>query len=109
MANTLQTVVGNTAPQYQITCKRPDGTVINLTNCTVKHYLYLNKVQQNIGREGSTVTIIDALNGIIGWQPASGDFNQKGNYKGNVVVTYVDTSTETLYNQTAFSVRNLVQ
>lgn len=109
MASYLQTVVGNTAPQYQITCKRPDGTVINLTGCTVKHYLYLNKVQQNIGRESSSVTILTPLTGVIGWQPGSGDFNQKGNYKGNVVITYPDTSTETLYNQTLFQVRNLVQ
>lgn len=108
MVSALKTVVGNTAPQYQITCDRPDGTVINLTNCTVKLYLYLKKVQQNPGHEASTVTVLDATNGVIGWQPATGDFNQKGNYKANVIVTYSDNSVETLYNQALFSVRNLV-
>lgn len=104
----LKTVVGNTAPQYQITCERPDGTVINLTNCSVKLYLYLNKVQQNTTRESSTVSIINATGGIIGWQPATGDFNQKGQYKANIQVTYADSSVEVLYNQATFSVRALV-
>jgi hypothetical protein len=109
MATSLKTVVGNTAPQYSITCDRPDGSIIVLTSTTPRLYLYLNKVQQNIGRETSTVSILDAVNGIIGWQPASGDFNQKGNYKANIVITYSDNSVETLFNQALFSVRNLVQ
>lgn len=106
----LLTVVGNTAPQYQITCSRPDKSIIDLTNCTVALYLYLKKVQQNIGRETTTVSVlIPATNGVIGWQPASGDFNQKGTYKANVKVTYPDSSVEVLYNQAIFSVRNLIQ
>lgn len=109
MAKALQTVVGNTAPQYSITCKRPDGTVINLTGTTVGLYLYLNKVQQNIGRETSTVTILNATGGIIGWQPGSGDFSQKGQYKANIRITYADSSVEVLYNQALFSARNLIQ
>lgn len=109
MAVALKAVVGNTAPQYQITCDRPDGTIINLTNCTVQLFLYLQKVQQNIGRESSTVTIIGASGGVIGWQPATGDFSRKGKYKANVVITYVDASVETLYNQALFSIRDLIQ
>lgn len=106
----LQAVVGNTAPQYQITCERPDGTIINLTDCNVALYLYLNKVQQNTGHETSTVSVLSpATAGIIGWQPAAGDFNQKGTYKANIIVTYVDNSVETLYNQAIFSIRNLIQ
>jgi len=108
MASLSYTVVGNTAPQYQIICDRPDGTVINLTSCTVELFLYLKKVQQNIGNESSTVTILTAASGLIGWQPHSGDFNQKGSYKANVIVTYADSSVETLYNQALFSVRNLI-
>lgn len=105
---TLKTVVGNTAPQYQITCDRPDGSIINLTSCSVKLYLYLNKVQQNIGRESSTVTVLAAASGLIGWQPATGDFNKKGTYKANVQVTYIDNSVEVLYNQAQFKARDLV-
>lgn len=109
MATKLKVVAGNTAPQYSITCVRPDGTVIDLTNCTVKFYLYLKKVQTNVGHESSTVTILTAGSGLIGWQPATGDFALKGSYKANVVVTYSDSSVETLYNQALFSVRNLIQ
>lgn len=109
MATSLKAVVGNTAPQYQITCERPDGTIIDLTDCGVAFYLYLKKVQQNTGHETSTITILTAADGLIGWQPHTGDFNQKGSYKGNVIVTYSDNSTETLYNQALFSIRNLVQ
>lgn len=108
MAKPLQTVVGNTAPQYAITCTRPDGTVINLTGTTVSLYLYLNKVQQNVGHETSTVSILNATSGIIGWQPGTGDFNVKGQYKANIKITYADNSVEVLYNQALFSARNLV-
>jgi hypothetical protein len=104
----LKTVVGNTAPQYQITCARPDGTVINLTSCTVKVYLYLNKTQQNTGHESSTVSIINPLTGAIGWQPATGDFSLKGQYRANIEITYPDASIEVLYDQAIFQVRSLI-
>lgn len=108
MAQTLKTVAGNTAPQYQITCQRPDGSVINLTNCAVAFYLYKNKVQTNTGHELDTITILTAVSGLIGWQPAIGDFSVKGTYKANVQITYSDDSVEVLYNQAIFSVRALV-
>lgn len=108
MAQTLKTVAGNTAPQYQITCTRPDGSVIDLTNCGVTFFLYKNKVQTNTGHESSSITILTAASGIIGWQPATGDFVAKGNYKGNVKVVYGDNSVEVLYNQALFSVRSLI-
>lgn len=116
MAQSLKVVVGNTAPQYQITCERPDGTIINLTGCTVTFYLYLKKIQTNVGHETSTVSVLSpASAGVIGWQPAVGDFGvsgsttAKGTYKGNVVVTYSDSSVETLYTQVTFNARNLIQ
>ena len=108
MATALKTVVGNTAPKYFITCDRPDGSIINLSGCTVQLFLYLNKTQQNTGRETTTVSIITAASGLIGWQPGVGDFNQKGSYRANVIVTYSDTSVETLYSQAQFKVRNLI-
>ena len=105
MATSLKAVQGNTAPQYLITCDRPDGTIINLTNCTVAFFLYLNKVQVN-PTTSSTSVVIQSPNtaGIIGWTPQTGDFSVKGTYKGNVVVTYSGGLVETLYNQAIFSI-----
>lgn len=109
MAKALNVVEGNTAPQFQITCDRPDGSIINLTNCTVTAFLYLNKVQTNVGHEASSVTILTASEGLIGWQPGVGDFSGKGQFKMNVKVVYSDSTVEVLYNQALFSARNLIQ
>lgn len=102
---TLKVVANNSAPQFQITCQRDDGTVINLTNCTVGHYLYRGSTQTNTGHEYNTVTIINAASGIIGWQPKTGDFSGSGTFKGDIEVTYSDASVEVLYGRTQFKSR----
>lgn len=102
---TLKVVAGNSAPQFQITCQRDDGTIIDLTDCTVGHFLYRGSTQSNTGNEFDTVSIINAPSGIIGWQPKAGDFSGAGTFKGDIQITYSDTSVEVLYGRTQFKAR----
>lgn len=101
--STLKVVQSNTAPGYQITCQRKDGTVIVLTNTTVTLKLTQGGVQTNTGHEACT--IINAALGIVSWQPSEGDLANPGNYLGDVKVTYSDASHEILYGQLKLSAR----
>lgn len=103
MATTLKAVQGNTAPAYDITCQRDDGSIIDLTNTTPTLQLYRGTTQTNVGHE--SCTIVNATSGIISWLPRTGDFSAPGTFKGNVKVTYQDGTFEILYGQVKFKIR----
>jgi hypothetical protein len=105
MSTTLKVVQSNTAPQYQITCTRDDGSIVVLTNTTVTLNLYKGSNKVNTGHE--TCTIINAGSGIIGWQPQTGDLATPGSYKGDIVVTYLDATFEILYGQLLLKARKI--
>lgn len=102
----LKVVEQNTAPQFQITCVRDDGSIIDLTNTTVTLDLYKGTTKTNTGHEACT--IITATTGVMGWQPGVGDFSGPGTFKGNVTVTYSDSTFETLYGQAIFAARKKI-
>jgi len=104
---TLNVVEQNTAPQFLITCQRSDGTIINLTNCTVALYLYKGSTQTNVGNETVSCTIITPTSGVFGWQPQTGDISGPGSFAGDVKVTYVDGTVEVLYGQVKLKSRKL--
>lgn len=103
---TLKSVESNTAPAFEITCERDDGTVIDLTGNTVTMKLYRRGTQTNTGHEACTVT--DATNGVVTWQPQSGDLPSSGTYKGDVKITYGDATVEVLYGQFLLKTRKLL-
>ena len=103
MATTLNVVQHNTAPQFQITCQRDDGSIINLTNCTATLQLYRGTTKMNNGHEACTV--LNATGGVIGWEPGSGDLSLPGTYKGDVVVTDVNGGVETLFQNVILKAR----
>lgn len=106
MATALKTVELNTAPAYQITCDRTDGTIIDLTGNTVTMKLYQGATQTNVGHEACIVT--DAAGGVVTWQPQTGDLPSSGSYKGDVKITYGDASVEVLYGQFLLKARKLL-
>lgn len=94
----LQAVESNTSPAYLITCDRPDGTVIDLTNTTVTMKLYRNGTQVNTGN--TACTIVTATSGIMSWQPAAGTLaSGAGTYFGDVKVTNSDNTFEILFGK----------
>lgn len=98
---TLKTVAGNTAPPLVITCQR-DGVAINLTGCTVQLIIAKGATITQVGR---TATITTAASGIITYVPLTTDFPTAGTYKGDVKVTYSDTTVEILYEQLKMKAR----
>lgn len=103
MATVLKITQGSTAPIYDLTLKRDDGSVIDLTNTTPTMKLCRGTTQTNIGHEA--LTIVSAGAGIAGWKPGTGDLPTPGTYKGDIKVTYADTSYEILYGQLTVKVR----
>lgn len=100
----IDTVEGNTYPSIQVTCER-NGTLIDLTGCTVSLIICLNGVQTNEGHTGCTIT--NASQGIITYQQESTDFATAGTYYCDVHVTYPSGGSETLYDQLAVNVRKM--
>lgn len=107
--NLLKGVVGNTAPQYQWQLTRDDGSIINLTGCSVKLKLYRGSTQTNSTAGHDAVTVVGAATlGFIGWQPGTGDLPTPGKYLGDVYVTYSDNSVEVIYQNVQIKVRKLL-
>lgn len=105
MATKLLLVAGNTAPPQEITCDRKDGSIIDLTGCTVT--LIIAK-GNTITQAGRTAVVTDATNGIIEYTPLTTDFPTKGTYKGDVEVEYGDGGIEVLYEQLKVKARNRI-
>lgn len=101
----LKATETNTSPLYNITCDRPDGSIIVLTSTTVTMKLYRNTTQVNVGHE--SCSIVDGANGIMGWQPQTGDLTSgAGTYFGDVKVTNADSTFEILYNKFRLKTRD---
>lgn len=105
--NFLKAVALNTAPLYQLTAKRDDGSIIDLTNCTVKIRWFKGTVQTNATTGHDATAITSATGGVFTWQPKTGDL-PAGKYKlkGDVDIFYSDGSDEVLYNNALMTVRN---
>lgn len=119
MSTTLKSVVNNTAPAYDITCDRDDGSIIPLAGMTVTLKLYTVDggtatddstvdagAQTNITSGHDACTIVDQNKGIISWQPKTGDLPVSGKYVGDVIVTDGSGHEETLYGQFKLKVRD---
>ena len=109
MATSLKAVVDNTAPAYNILCDRPDGSVIDLTNTTVTLKLFRGSTQTNTtSGHNACINLSPATAGIISWQPKTGDLPTAGTYKGDITVTYADSTEETLYGNLILKIRKLL-
>lgn len=93
----IKTVAGNTAPPLTLTAKR-SGSAIDLTSATSVKLYIINAAgtQTNTGHE--TCTITSAAAGIVTYTRQAGDIATKAIYKGELKVTYTDTTQEVLYD-----------
>lgn len=105
--STLKSVVNNTAPSYTITAERDDGTLIDLTGCTVTMKLYSSGVQTNTTSGHDACTLVTAASGTFTWVPKLNDLPSAGKYLGDVKVTYADGTFEVLFSKFQLKVRAL--
>lgn len=103
MATTIKLVQGNTAPPIDLTLDR-DGSVIDLTGCTVSLIISQNNAITNAGHQSCTITS-PATAGKIRYLPQAADF-ATGSAVADVKITYSDTTVEILYEQAKFRVRS---
>lgn len=101
----INIVQNNTAPAISLTLKR-EGTVIDLTGCTVELILARGSTITNTGHQECTV--VTPTSGVIQYDPETTDFATPGTYKADVRVTYADASFEVLYDQVKFKVRRRI-
>jgi len=70
-----------------------DGTVIDLTSCTVMFNLRLQNSLLFISRAAA---VIDALEGMVSFAWQTGDFALSGTYQGEFEVTFPGGATRTV-------------
>lgn len=96
MATLLRIREQNTAPPFEITCDRDDGTIIDLTGASIT----IKIVKGSTTTQAAGVcTIVSATEGTISYTPEVTDFPSAGTYKGDVRVIYGDGTDEVLYEQ----------
>jgi len=105
--STINLVQGDTGPQIKATVTREDtGEAVDLTDATVR--LKVRKRGANsLAFTLVNINVSDTLaDGVAVFAFAEGDLDvEPGNYEGEIEVTLVDESVETIYETLAFFVR----
>lgn len=86
----MEMVKGNLRPFAQATLQYPDGSVINLTGCSVRFHM------EKDGAEivDAVATIIDAVNGVVRYEWTGSDTNVSGKCKAEFEVTFSDAKKQ---------------
>lgn len=91
-------------PEIEATLTRKDGTVVDLTGCTVI-LVWTHKVTG--AKKSGNATITSAVAGEVKYTWATGDFLVAGDYLAEWFVTYPDTKTETFPNSRYLEIKVL--
>lgn len=98
----INIVQENTAPALLLTLKR-DGSVIDVTDCTVNLIIAKGNTVVNALHQGCT--LVTPTSGIVQYTIVTGDFDTPGTYKADIEIVYADLSQEKLYDQLKLKVR----
>lgn len=102
----INIVEDNTAPPLLLTLKR-DGTVIDVTGCTVRLIIARGSTITNTGHQDCT--LVTPTSGIVQYDIEDGDFPSPGTYKADVEIEYADGTIERLYDQLNIKARRKLQ
>jgi hypothetical protein len=73
--------VGDTRIAIAATCKRPDGTVVDLTSLTLKFAMYNSQTGvAKVTETNSNVTVTSATDGEVQYDPQAADVDTEGTY-----------------------------
>lgn len=100
----LKLVQNDTRPILKFVITQ-NGLPVDLTGATVKIYL-INSDTSAVKINGSSCTIIDAVNGVCRYSLTSTDTNTVGNYSGEVEITFSDGTKQTGYKQFSVIIRD---
>jgi hypothetical protein len=107
MAEKIRLVQGDTRPNLVVTLTdSTTGAVINITGATVR--LKFRAVGATTLKSTLTGTVTDGANGIVVFywsdDPTSLD-GDPGDYEGEIEITFVDTTVQTVYDLLKFKLR----
>lgn len=101
----IELVVGNTAPNYDITLQDNDDAV-DLTSATSAKISIKNAHTDEYTVQDYSLSIQSPLTGgVVRYTPVAAHFDVEGRYLGNVKVRYSDGSERTFFSQVEFVVR----
>jgi len=93
MSNEIIMKKGDTLPIRELELQEKDSNgdkvPIDLTGSAIKFYVYDNNGDELL-IDGSSVTITDAVNGLIEYEWKGADTQKIGLHKGEFVITYAD-------------------
>jgi len=92
----------DTAPSLRATLRDGSGTVIDLTDATVR--FHMKAVGGTAVKVDALSNIIDAEGGIVQYNWASNDTDTAGSYYAEFEVTYSDGTIETFPNNSNLSI-----
>lgn len=88
MATTIKIYKTDTSPNAVFTCTRKDGTVINLTGCTVKFKIQDPITGSRTNDANNSCTITNAAAGTVTYPWSETDLPDAGTYTANLVIYY---------------------
>lgn len=90
---------GDTSPSIQYTLYEPDGsTPVDLTSSTVNFHMRL-KGSTAAPAVDASATLVDAANGVVRYDWASGDTATAGEHEAEFEVTFQTGKVETFPNR----------
>jgi hypothetical protein len=101
MAFVIETFAGDSAPGLTFTITRSDGSIVDLTGCTVSMVIqhpHTGKPTNNqTGGLRNQCTITDPVNGVCtyAWNAGGTDVPIPGIYNATIIIQYPDSSKET--------------
>lgn len=105
----LKMVRHDTKPDLVFTILYAEGpnkdTAFDLTGCTVHFYL-IKSGKTTLKNTGHTeCALTDEANGEGKYTWDGADLDEEGHYSGELEITFVDTTVQTIYDEVGFNVR----
>lgn len=104
MANVINFVAGDSAPNFPIICTRA-GAALDLTGATVKFKIANQDTGVRTNDAANTCTVVSATAGTCTYNVLATDFPTAGTYVGETQITYSNAEIETQPTQQVIIVR----
>jgi len=105
----LKMVRNDTKPDLVYTILYAEGPnkdgPFDITGCTLEFFLRKRGATTIKNTGHTTTSIVDAEAGLGKYSWASDDLDEEGRYTGELEVTFVDTTKQTIYDEVEFVVR----
>jgi hypothetical protein len=105
MADPIKLVQGDTRPFIKLTLTQPDGSVVNLTGCTVN--LHFRPAGDSAAGDVQTIAcslLTNGSDGKVQFSFPTGALDVAGRYEGEVEINF-GNGIQTVYDILKFSVR----